>query len=331
MPDAPLPDDAAGLRAANARLRAVLEAKDAEIAGLRDGLDAARQRERRLELRLSELERRLEMDSTDSGTPSSKERIGAKEARRTMQQSERDRRKDRRPDGQPGHPGRGLARDLEPDERKDAGPPAECRRCGAGPDGAEPAGEPRWAQVIDVRVVRAVTEVLLPGLTCPCCGTATFAEPPPGAHAGAVSYGPVLNAAAVVLTAHGNVPPERAARLIGMLLGPEVSAGWVDRASSRLSARLGAAGFEEAMLAALPSEKTLAADETPVSVLDRAVPAAPAAQETADLDEGRPAAAGAPRVMIVRTPDERLRSCRPSPHGARKRSPGRCPARSPGR
>ena len=72
MPDAPLPDDAAGLRAANARLRAVVEAKDAEITGLRDGLDAARERERRLEPRLAELERRLGMDSTESGTPSSK-------------------------------------------------------------------------------------------------------------------------------------------------------------------------------------------------------------------------------------------------------------------
>jgi hypothetical protein len=167
--------------------------------------------------------------------------------------------------------------------------------------------EPRWAQVIDVGVARKVTETLLPGLCCPCCEAVTFAAPPPGAHAGAVSYGPALNAAAVVLTAYGNVPPERAARVISMLLGPEVSAGWVDKASARLSARLGAAGFDEAMLAALAGEKVLAADETPVSVLDRApLPAAQAADE-ADPDEGRPAAAaGAPHVMVVRTPDERL-------------------------
>ena len=41
------------------RLRAVVEAKDAENAVLRAELDAARERERRLELRLAELERRL--------------------------------------------------------------------------------------------------------------------------------------------------------------------------------------------------------------------------------------------------------------------------------
>jgi transposase len=102
VPDEPVPDDAAGLRAANARLRAVVGAKDEQVAMLTAALD----RERRLELRLAEVERRLEMDSTDSGTPSSKERIGAKEARRARQQSERERSKDRKRGGQPGHQGR---------------------------------------------------------------------------------------------------------------------------------------------------------------------------------------------------------------------------------
>jgi regulator of replication initiation timing len=92
VPDEPVPDDAAGLRAANARLRELLAGRDAEIAALRAGLEAALERERRLELRLAELERRLSMDSTDPGTPSSKERIGVKQARRARQQSERERR-----------------------------------------------------------------------------------------------------------------------------------------------------------------------------------------------------------------------------------------------
>ena len=77
VPDEPVPDDAAGLRAANARLRAVVEAKDEQVAMLTAALDAALEREPRLGLRLAEVERRLGMDSTDSGTPSSTERIGA--------------------------------------------------------------------------------------------------------------------------------------------------------------------------------------------------------------------------------------------------------------
>jgi hypothetical protein len=206
------------------RLRAVIEAKDEQIAVLMSGLEASREREQRLELRLAELERRLGMDSTDSGTPSSKERTGAKEARRARQQPERERSKDRKRGGQPGHEGKGLRRDPDPDENRDAGPPAQCRACKAGLGGAEAAGS-RWAQVIDVEVIRKVTEWALPGMECPCCGTVTFAEPPPGVHAGPVSYGAVLTAAAVVLTAYGNVPPERAAQVMAMLLGVPVSPG----------------------------------------------------------------------------------------------------------
>jgi Transposase IS66 family len=299
------------------RLRAVIGAKDEQIAalGLRleaalAGLEAARDRERRLELRVAELERRLSMDSTDSGTPSSKERIGAKEERRARQQSERERRKDRKRGGQPGHQGKGPQRDPDPGETKTADPPAECRSCKASLGGAE-AAEPRWAQVIDVEFIRKVTEWLLPGRACPCCGTVTFAAPPPGAYAGAVSYGPVLNAAAVLLSCYGNVPPERAAQVMGMLLGIPVSAGWVDKAAARVAAQLGKAGFDQAMLAALAGEDVLAADETPVNVLDKTVPpaAAPGEKEETDPQENEgKEAAGAPHVLIIRTPDGRLTS-----------------------
>jgi transposase len=288
------------------RLRAVIGAKDEQIAALTAALEASLERERRLELRLAEVERRLSMDSTDSGTPSSKERIGVKEARRARQQSERERSKDRKRGGQPGHQGKGLKRDPDPDEKKTAGPPAECRRCKAGLDGAEAAGS-RWAQVTDVKIIRAVTEWALPGLCCPCCGTVTFAEPPAGTHAGAVSYGPVLNAAAVLLSCYGNVPPERAAQVMGMLLGVPVSAGWVDKAAARVAAALGKAGFDDAMIAALAAEHVLAADETPVNVLDKSVPpaAVPEEEETDPEEKAKPAA-GAPHVLIIRTPDGRL-------------------------
>ena len=80
-----VPDPSAGpgeQRELLARLRAVIEAKDAENAVLRAELDAALERYRRLELRVAELERRLGQDSTDSGTPTSKESIGARERRK---------------------------------------------------------------------------------------------------------------------------------------------------------------------------------------------------------------------------------------------------------
>ena len=296
------------------RLRAVIAAKDEQIASLTASVEAAlaalrgeREQRRRLELRVAELERRLSMDSSDSGTPSSKERIGAKEARRARQESERERRKDRKRGGQPGHQGKGLKRDPGPDRTQTAEPPAECRSCHASLDGAE-AADPRWAQVIDIGILRKVTEYLLPGLSCGGCGTVTFAAAPPGFHAGSVTYGPVLNAAAVLLSCYGNVPAERSARLIGMLTGEDVSPGWVDKAVARVNARLQAGGFDEALAAALAAEDVLAADETPVNVLDKTPVPAPDPDGEADPDEkdGK-TPAGAPHVLIVTTPDGRLR------------------------
>jgi transposase len=275
-----------------ARLRAVIEAKDAENAVLRAELAAQLERYRRLELRVAELERRLGSDSTTSGMPPSKDPIGARERRtaerKARQSPERERRADRRRGGQPGHPGAGLSRDPDPDEREEVPPPAQCSRCGTVLDGADRAGN-WWSQVRDVKITTSVTEYLLPLLTCRCCGKMNAAQAPPWAHPGSVSYGPGINTAAVLLSSYGNVPAERAANLIGMLLGVPVSPGFVDGASERLSSRLDEAGFDEAMQAALEAEPVLAADETPVNLLD---PHAGLAEEDA----------GAPHVLVVRTP-----------------------------
>jgi len=109
-----------------------------------------------------------------------------------------------------------------------------------------------------------------------------------------------------LLSCYGNVPAERSAQLIGMLLGTEVSAGWVDKAVARVNARLRAAGFDDAMIAALAAEDVLAADETPVNVLDKApIPAAAGEADPGEKDGKDPA--GAPHVLIVTTPDGRLR------------------------
>jgi Transposase IS66 family len=281
-----------------ARLRAVIEAKDTEIGVLRGELEAVREQFRRLGLKVAELERRLGQDSTFSGTPPSKDPVGARERRRAerakeRQSSERERRKDRKRGGQPGHPGAGLSRDLYPDERAEVPPPAECSRCGAGLDAMLHRSGSWWSQVRDLRIAGFVTEYLLPLLTCPCCGKVNAADAPPWAYPGSVSYGPGINTAAVLLSSYGNVPAERTANLIGMLLGVPVSPGFVDLASERLSGRLEDAGFDDAMQAALQNESALAADETPVNLTD---PQAGLAEEDAR----------APHVLVIRTPHKGL-------------------------
>ena len=61
------------------------------------------------------------------------------------------------------------------------------------------------------------------------------------------------------------------------------------------------------MLAALAGEKALAADETPVNVLDKTAPPAGHEEKEEDPEENDgKAASGAPHVLIVRTPDGRL-------------------------
>jgi transposase len=156
-------------------------------------------------------------------------------------------------------PGHGLVRDPDPQQRQTVAPPAVCRGCGHGLGDADDAGT-AWSQAWDVKVIPWRIEYLLPRRSCGC-GTTTTAAVPSGGRVNGISYGPVLNTAAVALTAFGNVPVERAAHLVGMLTGQSVSAGFVDKANARLPAQLTGAGFAEAMQAALLAEPVLTADE----------------------------------------------------------------------
>jgi hypothetical protein len=99
-------------------------------------------------LRIAELERRLGAGSDDSGTPSSKESIEARargkaerRARKVLRDTDaslRERSKGRRRGGQPGHPGRGLVRDPDPQRREWLESPVECCGCGGAlSDGVE--------------------------------------------------------------------------------------------------------------------------------------------------------------------------------------------------
>jgi transposase len=287
------------LASVNERLRQVVEdmaaRHEAELGAVRSERDRARARVAELELEVAELRRRVGMDSTNSSVPPSKEPIGAREKRRAERRagSERVRSKEKKPGGQPGHPGTGLRRESEPDRSLPADPPVECSSCGEGLAGAEVlAGG--WAQVWDLLdPVLEKVEWVLPRRRCACCWKVTTAGVPGVRHAaaGSVSYGPRLHAVAVLLASEGNMPVERAAMVIDALLGVPVSSGFVARANARLAADLDAAGFDEAMKAALRAEPVLCGDESPVNVVRR------------DLDEATGTVlSGTPHLLVVRTP-----------------------------
>lgn len=264
----------------------------AEVVGLRSLVERLTARLDAVEAENAELRRRLGTNSANSSTSPSKDSIAAK-AKRRADRSSRVRSKDRNPGGQPGRKGSGLMPTPDPDRTERVEPPGACRDCRTELSGATELAD-GWAQVWDVAPAELQkTHYLLPRRRCGCGATTTAA--PSFGRAGVVSYGPNLNAAAVLLGSEGNVPVERTAMLIDALLGVEVSTGFVARAAERLADKLDVAGFDEAMKAALRAEEVLCGDESPVNVL------------TNDLDEnsGEPVA-GAPHAVTLRTPDARL-------------------------
>lgn len=273
-------------------LRAELAAEQAARAAERAAFEAVIAR---LEARIAELEPRLGMDSTNSGTPTSKESIQAAARRKALRQtSERQRSKDRRPGGQKCHRGASLEPTRDPDDTREAEPPAECSGCGQGLAGAPLTGW-SWGQVWDMPPV-ALEKVhwRVPKVRCGGCGRTTTATPPFG-QAGTVTYGPNVNAAAILLSSQGNVPVERTAMVMAALLGASVSPGLVARAHHRLTDPLEQADFDQAMKDALQAEDVLCGDQSPVNVLGK------------DLDpvSGQPEP-GAEHVVTLRTPDARL-------------------------
>lgn len=245
-----------------------------------------------LETENADLRRRLDMDSTNSSTPPSKDSIAAK-AKQRADRSSRVRSKDRKPGGQPGRQGSGLMPASDPDRTRRVDPPSECQDCRADLSGAMELAD-GWAQVWDVLpAVLEKTHYELPRRRCGC-GATTTAQPPFG-RAGTVSYGPHLNTAAILLSREGNVPVERSAMLIDALLEVKVSTGFVARATERLADTLEQAAFDGAMRAALRAEDVLCGDESPVNVLRN------------DIDDTTgEQVAGTPHTVVLRTPDARL-------------------------
>ena len=139
-------DEVAALRAANARLREVIEAKDTEIAALRTShqaqLDALRAQVAALPAEVADLRARLGQNPRNSSKPPSSEGL-AKPAPKSLR-----RKTGRRPGRPKGQPGATLEMTGHPDEVI-AHEPGRCCGCGAGLSGAPVTGTER-RQVIDL-------------------------------------------------------------------------------------------------------------------------------------------------------------------------------------
>jgi transposase len=201
-----------------------------------------------LRAEVAALRRQAGRDSSNSSQPPSQDSPAAG-AKAKAGAGSRRARPGRPQGGRKGHPGAGLQMVARPDETRVI-EPGTCGGCGGDLAGSEVRGASA-VQVFDIPpAALMVTEYQMMRRACGC-GHVTTAAAPPGVSGGPACYGPNVVDAATLLASTGVIGIERAADLMGSLLGAPVSAGFVSRCLVRLDAALIAAGFKDAVKDAL--------------------------------------------------------------------------------
>jgi transposase len=246
-----VPDDAAGLRAANSRLRELLSERDAEIAELRAEGAELRAQVAVLQAQVADLSARVRQNSQNSSRPPSSDGL-AKPAPRSLRKKTG--RKPGRPEGQPGatmqltgHPDHVIRYE-----------PACCAGCAADLAGAEEAGTVR-RQVTEIPPVKAeVTEHQMIGRLC-ICGTVTWGRAPEGVTA-PVQYGPRAAALGAYLW-HGQfLSRDRACAAMAEMFGCAPSPGALAAMTRKIAGLIAPA--LEAVTRALIASQVAHFDET---------------------------------------------------------------------
>jgi transposase len=204
-------------------LIALIAAQAAEIAALK--------------AHIAELERRLGLNSSNSGKPPSSD--GLKKPARVTSLRERSGKK---PGGQKGHKGETLRQVTDPNEVVDHYPSA-CSMCGAGLDPEASVGHSA-RQVFDLPEPQplVVTEHRAHDCQCAVCGATTRAPFPDGVNA-PVQYGARIAAFVVYLLHYQLLPEDRLVELMADLFGVKLAAATIARMSRICAERL--RGFAE--------------------------------------------------------------------------------------
>jgi transposase len=183
-------------------------------------LDSLKGRIAELELRVSDLEGRLMLNSTNSSKPHSSDPIGFKR-RPPAPPSGRKR------GGQPGH--RRAERRLVPPEQLRSTTdcrPSVCRRCGHTLAGDDP--NPLVHQVAELpKIVPLVDEYRLHRLTCPGCGVTTCGTLPEGVPGGC--FGPYLQAVLATLAGGYRLGKRQIQQMVGDLFGLSIATGMISK------------------------------------------------------------------------------------------------------
>src|SRR5208337_229833 len=185
-----------------------------------------------LKARIAELERRLGLNSGNSGKPPSSD--GLKKPPRVRSSREPS---DKKPGGQKGHKGETLRQVAEPDSIVDHFP-SSCAACGAAVTPAMSSGH-STRQVFDLPEPRplVVTEHRAHDCRCTGCGARSRASFPDEVKA-PVQYGPRIAAVVIYLLHYQLLPEDRLAELMADLFGIRLVAATIARMSRTCAARL---------------------------------------------------------------------------------------------
>jgi transposase len=230
VPEVPgVPDDAAGLRAANARLRELLAERDARIVEQDAEIALLREQLAAVQSQVADLAARVKSNSRNSSKPPSSDGL-AKPAPKSLRGKTG--RKPGRPKGQPGAT---MQLSDHPDKTV-RHRPARCGCCGKSLKDAPVTGVER-RQVIDIPPVEAeTTEHQMLTLLCGC-GCETKAQAPEGVSA-PVQYGPRIMGTGVYLW-HGQfLSRGRACKALAELFGCAPSPGALAAAARKTAGLL---------------------------------------------------------------------------------------------
>jgi len=185
-----------------------------------------------LRAHIAELERRLGLNSSNSGKPPSSD--GLKKPARVSSLRERSGKK---PGGQKGHKGETLRQVTDPNEVVNHYPPA-CSMCGVGLDPKTSVGHSA-RQVFDLPQPQplVVTEHRAHDCECTACGAKTRALFPDGVNA-PVQYGARITAFVIYLLHYQLLPENRLATLMVDLFGVKVATATIARMSQACAERL---------------------------------------------------------------------------------------------
>ena len=185
-----------------------------------------------LRAHIAELERRLGLNSSNSGKPPSSD--GLKKPARVSSLRERSGKK---PGGQKGHKGETLRQVTDPNEVVNHYPSA-CSMCGVGLDPKTSVGHSA-RQVFDLPQPQplVVTEHRAHDCECPACGAKTRALFPDGVNA-PVQYGARITAFVIYLLHYQLLPENRLATLMADLFGVKVATATIARMSRACAERL---------------------------------------------------------------------------------------------